>query len=188
MGLPKVLTSKQIKFAQLIVYGVDGIPITKTEAAKLAGYSEDAREFSKLTNPKYYPLVCAYIQKLREEVREKYDITFDNHITELGKIRDQGKKDGRNLAAAATTEIARGKAAGFYIDQKLIRHGKIEDMNLNELYDKMKTIKERNERILDAQQLLERGNAKQKKEKQKEKSQEEKEKKSSEEEKETLDV
>ena len=188
MGLPKVLTSKQIKFAQLIVYGVDGIPITKTEAAKLAGYSEDAREFSKLTNPKYYPLVCAYIQKLREEVREKYDITFDNHITELGKIRDQGKKDGRNLAAAATTEIARGKAAGFYIDQKLIRHGKIEDMNLNELYDKMKTIKERNERILDAQQLLERGNAKQKEEKQKEKSQEEEEKKSSEEQKETLDV
>jgi phage terminase small subunit len=187
MGLPKVLTSKQIKFAQLIVYGVDGIPITKTEAAKLAGYSEDAREFSKLTNPKYYPLVCAYIQRLREEVREKYDITFDNHITELGKIRDQGKKDGRNLAAAATTEIARGKAAGFYIDQKLIRHGKIEDMNLNELYDKMKTIKERNERILDAQQLLERGNAKQKEEKQKEKSQEKKEKKS-EEEKETLDV
>ena len=186
MGLPKILTPKQIKFAQLIVYGVEGIPITKTEAAKLAGYSEDAREFSKLTNPKYYPLVCAYIEKLREEVREKYDITFDNHITELGKIRDQGKKDSRNLAAAATTEIARGKAAGFYIDQKLIRHGKIEDMNLNELYDKMKTIKERNERILDAKQLLEQGNAKQKEEKQKEKSKEEKEK--SEEEKETLDV
>jgi len=174
MGLPKVLTPKQMKFAQLLVYGVDGIPITKTEAAKLAGYSEDAREFSKLTNPKYYPLVCAYIQKLREEVREKYDITFDNHITELGKIRDQGKKDGRNLAAAATTEIARGKAAGFYIDQKLIRHGKIEDMNLNELYDRMKTIKERNERILEAKQLLEQGNAKEKEETKKEKVKEEK--------------
>ena len=186
MGLPKILTPKQIKYAQLNVYGVEGIPITKTEAAKLAGYSEDAREFSKLTNPKYYPLVCAYIEKLREEVRQKYDINFENHLTELGKIRDQGKRDGRNLAAAATTEIARGKAAGFYIDQKLIRHGKIEDMNLNELYEKMKTIKERNERILDAQQLLERGNAKQKEEKQEEKYQEEKEK--SKEEKETLDV
>ena len=188
MGLPKALTPKQIKFAQLLVYGVEGMPITKTEAYKLAGFSEDARQFSKLTNPKYYPLICAYIEKLRDEVREKYDITFDNHITELGKIRDQGKKDGKNLAAAATTEIARGKAAGFYIDQKLIRHGKIEDMNLNELYEKMKTIKERNERILDAQQLLERGNAKQEEKKQKEKSQEEKEEKSSEEEKETLDV
>ena len=188
MGLPKVLTPKQMKFAQLLVYGVEGLPITKTEAFKLAGFSENSNEFSRMTDPKHYPLVCAYINQLREEVRQKYDITFDSHITELGKIRDQGKKDSKNLAAAATTEIARGKAAGFYIDQKLIRHGKIEDMNLNELYDKMKTIKERNERILDAQQLLERGNAKQKEEKQKEKSQEEKEKKSSEEEKETLDV
>ena len=156
MGLPKVLTPKQMKFAQLLVYGVDGIPITKTEAAKLAGFEvgENTRNFSRLTNPKYFPLVCAYINQLREEGREKYDITFDNHITELGKIRDQGKKDGRNLAAAATTEIARGKAAGFYIDQKLIRHGKIEDMNLSELYQKMKTIKERNERIQSAQKQL----------------------------------
>ena len=32
MGLPKVLTPKQMKFAQLLVYGVDGSPITKTEA------------------------------------------------------------------------------------------------------------------------------------------------------------
>jgi hypothetical protein len=154
MGLPKVLTPKQMKFAQLLVYGVDGLPITKTEAFKLAGFSENSGEFSRMTNPKYYPLVCAYISQLREEVRQKYDITFDNHITELGKIRDQGKKDGRNLAAAATTEIARGKAAGFYIDQKLIRHGKIEDMNLSELYQKMKTIKERNERIQSAQKQL----------------------------------
>ena len=189
MGLPKILTPKQIKFAQLIVYGVEGIPITKTEAAKLAGYSEDAREFSKLTNPKYYPLVCAYIEKLREEVRQKYDINFENHLTELGKIRDQGKKDGRNLAAAATTEIARGKAAGFYVDQKIIRHGNIEDMNLSQLYDRMKTIKERNERILEAKQLLEHGNAKQEEEKQKERPKEKEEKeKSSEEKKETLDV
>ena len=90
MGLPKVLTPKQMKFAQLLVYGVDGIPITKTEAAKLAGFEvgENTRNFSRLTNPKYFPLVCAYINQLREEVREKYDITFDNHITELGKIRD----------------------------------------------------------------------------------------------------
>ena len=174
MGLPKVLTPKQMKFAQLLVYGVEGIPITKTEAFKLAGFEDGNNNFSRLTNQKYYPLVCAYINQLREEVRQKYDITFDNHITELGKIRDQGKKDSKNLAAAATTEIARGKAAGFYVDQKLIRHGKIEDMNLNELYDRMKTIKERNERILEAKQLLEQGNAKEKEETKKEKVKEEK--------------
>ena len=37
-GPAKHLTPKQMKFAQLIVYGVEGVPISKTEAARLAGY------------------------------------------------------------------------------------------------------------------------------------------------------
>ena len=143
-GPAKQLTPKQIKFALLHVYGVDGIPITKTEAARLAGYSDAANEGSKMTNPLKYPLVCAHISNLRDEVREKYGISYEGHLEELGKIRDQGKKDSRNLAAAATTEIARGKVGGYYIDQKIVRHGKIDDLNLDQLYDKMKTIKKKN--------------------------------------------
>ena len=154
-GPPKQLTSRQMKFAQLIVYGVDGNPITKTEAARLAGYSDAPSEGSKLTNPNRYPLVCAFISNLRDEVRQKYGITFERHLEELGNIRDRSKKDNRNLAAAATTEIARGKVAGFYIDQKIIRHGKIDDLNLDQLYERMRTIKEKNEKVLEAKKLLE---------------------------------
>jgi len=154
-GPAKHLTPKQMKFAQLIVYGVEGNLITKTEAAKLAGYSDAAREGSIMTNPKHYPLVCAHISNLRDEVRQKYDITFERHLEELGNIRDRGKKDNRNLAAAATTEIARGKVAGYYIDQKIIRHGKIDDLNLDQLYERMRTIKEKNEKVLEAKKLLE---------------------------------
>ena len=154
-GPPKQLTSRQMKFAQLIVYGVDGSPITKTEAARLAGYSDAPSEGSKLTNPNHYPLVCAFISNLRDEVRQKYGITFERHLEELGNIRDRGKKDNRNLAAAATTEIARGKVAGYYIDQKIIRHGKIDDLNLDQLYERMRTIKEKNEKVLEAKKLLE---------------------------------
>ena len=40
-GPAKQLTTRQMKFAQLIVYGVEGSPITKTEAARLAGYSSE---------------------------------------------------------------------------------------------------------------------------------------------------
>ena len=154
-GSVKTLTSAQIKFAHLIVYGVEGIPITKTEAAKRAGYSDAPSEGSKLTNPNKYPLVCAYISNLRDEVRQKYNITFERHLEELGNIRDRGKKDNKNLAAAATTEIARGKVAGYYIDQKIIRHGKIDDLNLDQLYERMRTIKEKNEKVLVAKKLLE---------------------------------
>lgn len=153
-GPRKHLTPKQMKFAQLIVYGVEGSPITKTEAARLAGYSDASREGSIMTNPKHYPLVCAHISNLRDEVRHKYGISFEAHLEELGKIRDRGKKDNRNLAAAATTEIARGKVAGYYIDQKIIRHGKIDDLNLDQLYERMRTIKEKNEKVLEAKELL----------------------------------
>jgi len=153
-GPAKQLTPKQIKFALLHVYGVDGIPITKTEAARLAGYSDAANEGSKMTNPLKYPLVCAHISNLRDEVREKYGVSYEGHLEELGKIRDQSKKDSRNLAAAATTEIARGKVGGYYIDQKIIRHGNIDDLNLDQLYDKMKVIKKKNEKVLEAKELL----------------------------------
>jgi len=153
-GPQKQLTPMQMKFATLLVYGVDGLPVSKTEAAKRAGYSDAANEGSKMTNPDKYPLVCAHISNLRDEVREKYGISFEGHLEELGKIRDQGKKDSRNLAAAATTEIARGKVGGYYIDQKIIRHGKIDDLNLDQLYERMKTIKQKNKKVLKAKELL----------------------------------
>ena len=153
-GSAKTLTSAQIKFSQLLVYGVEGSPITKREAARLAGYKDPDSDGARLTNPNKFPLVCAFISNLRDEVRQKYDITFEKHLEELGNIRDRGKKDNRNLAAAATTEIARGKVAGYYIDQKIIRHGRIDDLNLNQLYERMRTIKEKNERILKAKEFL----------------------------------
>ena len=160
MGRPKQLTPRQMKFATLFVYGEEGIPLSKTEAAKRAGYSDAANEGSKMTNPNKYPLVCAHISNLRDEVRQKYGISFERHLEELGNIRDRGKKDNRNLAAAATTEIARGKVAGYYIDQKIIRHGKIDDLNLDQLYERMRTIKEKNERLLKAKEFLNKSSAK----------------------------
>ena len=153
-GSAKTLTSAQMKFAQLLVYGVEGSPVSKSEAAKLAGYADWIKEGTRLTNPNKSPLVCAHISNLRDEVRQKYGITFERHLEELGNIRDRGKKDNRNLAAAATTEIARGKVAGYYIDQKIVRHGKIDDLNLDQLYERMRTIKEKNEKVLEAKKLL----------------------------------
>tara|TARA_R110000751_G_scaffold89370_2_gene176121 strand:- start:384 stop:971 length:588 start_codon:yes stop_codon:yes gene_type:complete len=161
-GPAKELTPQQMKFATLIVYGVEGNPVTKTEAARRAGYTDTSNRCSvtasELTNPLKYPLVCAHISNLRDEVRQKYGITYENHLEELGRIRDQSKKDSRNLAAAATTEIARGKVGGYYIDQKIIRHGNIDDMNLSQLYERMREIKEKNERLIKAKEFLAKSN------------------------------
>ena len=40
MGVPKRLTEMQQRFAEFLVFGGPDGPVTQSEAAKLAGYSE----------------------------------------------------------------------------------------------------------------------------------------------------
>ena len=44
------------------------------------------------------------------------------------------------MSAAVNAEVARGKAAGLYIEQKIIRTGKLEDLSAEELENRMKKI------------------------------------------------
>ena len=106
-----------------------------------AGYEPDrARQTSsELMNPKKFPLVVKYIGELREEYQKKYAVTFERHITELGKIRAEALKKGA-WSAAVNAEVARGKAAGLYIEQKIIRTGKLDDLSEDELEKRMTEI------------------------------------------------
>jgi hypothetical protein len=138
MGVPANLTEKQIKFAELLVYNEGRM--SPAECAKEAGYASRPRQAaSELRNPKKSPLVVRYIGELRAEVQEKYGITFERHITELAKIRDDARTKGA-WAAATNAEIARGKAGGLYVDQKLILSGSIDNLSENELELRMKQI------------------------------------------------
>ena len=139
MGVPKRLTDQQMKFAYELVTN-EGRK-TATECAVDAGFAKDsARSYaSKLQNPKLYPLVVKYIGELREELQRKYEVTFERHITELAKLREESRKKGA-WSAAINAEVARGKAAGLYIEQKIIRTGKLEDLTTEELESRMKQI------------------------------------------------
>ena len=139
MGLPKKLTEQQIKFANLLV-SEEG-RMTATQCAKEAGYAPDSarQAASVLQNPKKYPLVVQYIGELRTELQKKYDVTFGSHITELAKLRDEAREK-KAWSAAVNAEVARGKAAGLYIEQKIIRTGKLEDLSTEELESRMKSI------------------------------------------------
>ena len=138
MGVPKRLTEKQIKFAQLIVANEGRM--NGTECAKEAGYGEACRiRAYELQNPKKYPLVVKYIGELREENQKKYAVTFERHITELAKIRENALRKGA-FSAATNAEVARGKAGGLYVDQKLIMTGSIDNLSEQELEERMKDI------------------------------------------------
>ena len=132
MALPKRLTEMQIKFAHELVTNEGRM--TGTEAALAAGYSEDRATVtaSELQNPKLFPLVVQYIGELRAENQKKYDVTFESHITELGKIKNEALKN-KAWSAAVNAEVARGKVAGLYVEQKIIRTGKLDDLSEEEL-------------------------------------------------------
>jgi hypothetical protein len=150
MGLPKRLTEMQMRFAEHLVYGGPDGPVTKTEAAILAGYSKDRarQEGSELTNPKQSPLVVQYIGRLKEDRLKKYEVTYEGHVAELGKIRERALKKGA-WSAAVNAETNRGKAAGLYIDRKIIKTGKLEDLSEQELEAKMKQILDDYSQIID---------------------------------------
>ena len=139
MGVPKKLTEMQMKFAQELVSN-EGRK-TGTQCAIDAGYSKEAArtQASVLQNPKLYPLVVKYIGELREEYQKKYDVTFGSHVRVLSKLRDEAREK-KAWSAAVNAEVARGKAAGLYIEQKIIRTGKLEDLTTEELELRMKQI------------------------------------------------
>ena len=141
MSQQKRLTEMQKRFAEFIVFGGPEGPVSQMEAAKLAGYSHTrARvEGSELMNPRLSPLVVAYVGKLKEERLVKHQVTYEGHLAELDRIKSAALKKN-SFSSAVNAEVSRGKAAGLYIERKIIKTGKLEDMTEEQLEAKMKQI------------------------------------------------
>ena len=140
----------QQRFAEFLVFGGPDGPMTKTEAALAAGYSPKRarQEGSELTNPKLSPLVVKHIGELKEERLRKHEVTYEGHVAELARLREAALKKG-SFSSAVNAEANRGKAAGLYIDRKIIKTGKLEDLSEQELEAKMKQILDDYAQIID---------------------------------------
>ena len=154
MGVPKRLTEMQKRFAEFIIFGGADGPVSQGEAAKLAGYSHNRarQEGSELMNPRLSPLVVRYIGQLREERLKKHVVTYDGHVAELDRIKNLALKKG-SFSSAVNAETNRGKAAGLYIERKIIKTGKLEDLTEEQLEAKMKQILDDYEPLLNAKQI-----------------------------------
>ena len=75
---------------------------TKYECAIDAGYAKDRARItgSELTNPQKYPLVVQYIGELREEYQKKYEVTYERHISELAKLREESRAMVQTMVTA----------------------------------------------------------------------------------------
>ena len=145
MAIKRSLTSMQKKFAQLMVFGDPdtGKALSKSEAAKMAGYTEKRSYQSgyDLTNPRTYPAVVQYIEELEEEKLEKHKVTKLNHIAELNRIKELAIKKG-NYSAAHNAERSRGQVEGLYWNRTVGLTGKLEDMTKEELDREIKKTEE----------------------------------------------
>ena len=139
MGNVRKLTTKQHKFAVLLV--TKGDRMSAKECAIEAGFSEKSAQqaAANLTNPKMFPLVVNEIERLRREWEQKYNVTYGRHIRRLDYL-SRGAEEAGNWAAAVAAEKSRGQAAGLYIDRKEILTGSIDQLSKAEVEEKLKEI------------------------------------------------
>jgi predicted transcriptional regulator len=136
----KVLSKQEWIFVREFVTG-DG-EVTLKEAARRAGYKETNLEYwgRRLTDPHKSPHIVAAIQELRTELATKHGTTFERHMRDMQRIRDQALAAGAYSAAVAA-EYRRGQALGtIYVERKEIRVGTIDSMSKEEVLKKLQEL------------------------------------------------
>jgi len=139
------LTRKQELFVKEIV-SKDG-QITLRDAAINAGFAKGSAHSRayEMTNPHICPHVVAEIKRYRNELDEKYAVTYQRHLRDLQVIRDEALQNGA-YSAAVQAEKARGLAQGdIYINKSEIRHGSIDSMTKEEVQKALQELKEQYE-------------------------------------------
>ena len=139
------LTRKQELFVKEIV-SKDG-QITLRDAAINAGFAKNSAHSRayEMTNPHICPHVVAEIKRYRNELDEKFGVTYQRHLRDLQVIRDEALQNGA-YSAAVQAEKARGLAQGdIYINKSEIRHGSIDSMTKEEVQKALQELKEQYE-------------------------------------------
>ena len=67
-----------------------------------------------------HPKISSRIAELRAAVAEQAVVSLEKHLATLADIRDKAAQAG-HFGAAISAEIARGKAAGLYVEKKEVR-------------------------------------------------------------------
>jgi len=89
------------------------------------------------------PAVDAEMQRLRLDLRASQRLTLEQHLHVLAEIREESRAAGQ-FAAAARCEELRGRAAGLYVEQVLVRS---DGMSRDELLARVLAIMAQNPRV-----------------------------------------
>ena len=129
------LNERQEKFAQNVAKGM-----SKTQAAIDAGYSpKNAGRAGIMMSGKNHPKIQARIEELQKRAANRVSLTLSSHLTDLKDIRDQALQNG-SYSSAVAAEVARGKAAGLYVNKSELTINRIEQMSKEEVIERLNQI------------------------------------------------
>lgn len=109
------LTPKQELFAQAVASGK-----SQSDAYR-AAYKVGANTKPETVNQAASRImadsnVAARVAELRKPIAEKAQMTLESHLRDLMMLRNMAVKE-KQIGAAITAEIARGKAAGVHVER-----------------------------------------------------------------------
>jgi len=135
------LAPKQKLFIDILVENWG--KISKKDAYKQAGFEcEDSTakvQASKLTNPNINPHVCRYLEKRLNKELEIYEKDKLRSYKQFEKMRD-GAIQKNQFNAGITAQRFIGQMAGHFVDKKEINVTGIENMNRNQLEERLQQL------------------------------------------------
>lgn len=150
MKTKKKLSPKQEKYAQNVAKGM-----SKKDAAVQAGYSEkNASRAGYVLDSKANPLVKERIGALQEKAAKKVELDLSTHLTDLKDIREGAMRNGA-WSAAVTAEVARGKAAGLYVNRSELTVNRVDSMSKEEVLQRMQQLYDDTGGILPTYKIIE---------------------------------
>jgi hypothetical protein len=111
---PAGLTPKREKFAQAVASGLNQSDAYRAsfEAGGMKASSINVKASQLMADGK----VRVRVEELRKPIAEAVGITLESHLRDLLALRNLAAKE-KQMSAAISAEVARGKAAGVVVDR-----------------------------------------------------------------------
>ncbi len=158
------LTPKQLRF----VYEFSNYTLlgkqSATESARKSGYSETVSKKMayELQDPKKYPLVAEAIQDMKKELKEKYSVSMDKHLSRLEELGRKAEEE-KHFSASINAEQLRGKVGGLY-DPTIRLESAIENLPRDQLIKKLSELQKKEIPIIGEENIIEHEPIEEKKE------------------------
>ena len=94
------------------------------------------------------PHVVAEVKRYRDELDERFGVTYKQHIRDMQKIRDAALENGA-YSAAVQAEKNRGLAEGLYVSKSEVRTGSIDSMSRQQVEEELDRLRSSFEPTID---------------------------------------